>query len=85
MIHDPIAYLCGIEDPEKVRAEALVYGVKVLRERPVTFLDGSTHRQLTVEYQGVQGYLHPTSKQARARQANYGRWLAPYSFVQTSR
>jgi hypothetical protein len=80
-MHDPIQYLCGIEDAEKIRSEALAYNVRILSVRHVPFLDGTSKPQFTVEVDGVRGFLVPASDEAKRRQRLHGRYLKPYNFV----
>lgn len=80
-MHDPIQYLCGIDDTERLRKEAIAYRVKILKEAPACFVDGSSKVQFTVEIDGVRGLLVPASDEARTRQRFHGRYLKPYHFV----
>lgn len=77
---DPLAYLCGIEDPERIRLEAAGLGVTIIKQQVVEFLQGHGV-QFTLELKGVQGFLVPTSPAARERQKRAGRYLSPYNWV----
>ena len=78
---DPIQLLCQLDSVEQIRKDARVLKVKILSERTTTFIDGTSKIQLTVEVDGIRGFLVPASEGARARQAAAGRYLKPYNFV----
>jgi hypothetical protein len=78
--HDPISYLCGIDDPERIRQEARGLGVEIISERQQRFLSGPPAIQFSVRIiaTGDRGLLVPAGKAATERQ---GGRLAPYSWV----
>jgi len=78
---DPIQFLCGIDNPARLREVAKAVKVKIISEREAAFVDGSTRTQFTVEVDGVRGFLVPVSVAAQQRQANAGRYLKPYNWV----
>jgi len=80
-MRNPIAYLCGIDDPNRIRVEAPSLGVRILSERQKAFIDSPPLTQFTVEVGGVRGFLAPTSASALKRQADSGRHLEPYFWV----
>lgn len=83
--HDPLAYLCEIDDPDRIRHAAPELGVRIVKERTQEFTDGSSAVQFTVEMDTSMGrrrfHLVPASVAARERQRAAGRSLSPYSAV----
>lgn len=78
---DPIAYLCEIEDPIRIRSEAPGLGVQIIWESTRRFLQGPPEVQFEIAFQGARGFLVPSGIEARARQRAAGRFLSPYSWV----
>jgi hypothetical protein len=82
-MHDPIGYLCGINDDDKLRTEARALGVEILVEQPVNFIGEDKKTQFIVKFQGKQLIICPASERSIQRQANAGRFLAPRYWVNT--
>jgi len=80
-MENPISYLAGIDNADRLRSEAQSLGVTIEKERTQAFADGSSAIQFTVHAGDVRGFLVPVSPKARQRQIDCGRYLGPYSFV----